>query len=121
MVFLIVTDALRPRFPVRPGPRLGYFPGPRFERPRCLAVDVDDTLLVKGQPNPVVVNLLRKRIDDGWELLLWSMQGREHAQQAAQLAGLEGVAICSSKPGCLVDDQGLDWLRKVDLVRVIHG
>ena len=114
------VTSLRPHFPVRPGPRLGFFPGSRLAQPRCLAVDVDHTLLVNGQPHPAVVNLLRERVGDGWELLIWSMRGREHAERAARLAGLDGVAICASKPGCVVDDQGLDWLRQVELVKVAY-
>lgn len=112
---------LRPHFPVRLGPRLGFFPGSRFPQPRCLAVDVDHTLLVNGQPHPPVVNLLRERVGDGWELLIWSMRGREHAERVARLTGLDDVPICASKPGCVVDDQGLDWLRQVELVTVAHG
>ena len=82
---------------------------------------MDGTLVIDGAVNTLVMEFAQERIEAGWDLLLWSMRGRKHAKHAASLAGLDDVAICTSKPGCVVDDRGLDWLKEVDLVRLDHG
>ena len=112
---------LRPHFPARLGPHLGFFPGSRFEKPKCLAVDVDGCLIRNGAVNDMVLEFVQEKLAEGWGLLVWSMRGEKHAKKAAKLAGLDSVAICASKPGCVVDDRGLDWLREVDLVTVGYG
>lgn len=93
----------------------------RYSPPRCLAVDVDGTLVERGTPNPAVVDLIRERAAQGWDVVIWSMRGRAYAQAAATLAGVQEVAVCISKPGIVVDDQGLAWLGRVQVVRMGRG
>ncbi len=86
--------------------------------PRCIAIDVDDTLIRKGQPNYDMVSMIRDRVADGWDIIVWSMRGRVYAQSAATVCGIADVVVCVSKPGIIVDDQGLAWLGRVQVVRM---
>ena len=88
-----------------------------FAPPRCIAVDVDDTLIRHGQPNPSLVTLIRDRAAVGWDVIVWSMRGRAYAQAAATVCGIAELVVCVSKPGVVVDDKGLDWLRFSQVVR----
>lgn len=85
--------------------------------PRCLAVDVDHTLIRQGRPDLGVVTLIRERAADGWDVVVWSMRGRHYAQNAANVCGIAALVVCVGKPGVILDDQGLDWLRGAQVVR----
>ena len=86
-------------------------PRPSFPLPRVLAVDVDGTLIDGWRTNPSIVELVRQQASAGWDVVIWSMRGRLYAERAAALAGVSDLAICIGKPGYIIDDQGLDWLR----------
>ena len=88
-----------------------------FAPPRCIAIDVDDTLIRKGQPNYDMVSMIRDRVADGWDIIVWSMRGRVYAQSAAAVCGIADLVVCISKPGVIVDDKGLDWLRFSQVIR----
>lgn len=91
---------------------------PLLPPPRCLAVDVDDTLLHHNIPNPAIVAMIRAYADQGWDVIVWSLRGRAYAQAAADLAGIAELAVCVGKPGVVVDDKGLDWLQFSRVVRM---
>lgn len=80
-----------------------------FPPPRCLAIDVDGVLLVRGQIDQRVVEHARLRISEGWDVYVWSSRGRAHAERACKMAGLDVPAI--SKPGYILDDKGWGWTR----------
>ena len=88
----------------------------RLPPPKCMAVDVDGTLIVGGEVNAEIVESMRRHHAAGWELVIWSMRGRANAERAAADAGLSEVAVCISKPGIIVDDDGLEWLRGVEVL-----
>ena len=88
--------------------------------PRCIAVDVDGTLFSAKRPRRVnrrLVSSVRAKANEGWDVIVWSMRGSVYARRAARAAGLDDVAVCVSKPGVIVDDIGLDWLRGCRVVR----
>lgn len=86
--------------------------------PQAIAIDVDGTLIVNGQVNAALVSFAHRCSEQGFDLMLWSMRGREVAKQAAEAAGLSSVIdVVASKPGYMIDDRGFDWLRGVRLVR----
>jgi predicted mannosyl-3-phosphoglycerate phosphatase (HAD superfamily) len=74
--------------------------------------DVDGTLITSGQVNARLVDWLRLRHNEGFELVLWSSRGREHAEKAASIAGCaELFQSIVSKPGYIVDDKGWAWIK----------
>ena len=80
--------------------------------PRVIFCDVDGTLIVSGMVNARLVDWLRLRHADGFELVLWSSRGREHAEKAASVAGCADLfRSIVSKPGYIVDDKGWTWIK----------
>lgn len=84
----------------------------KYPLPKVIAVDVDGTLHVNGVVNTRLVDWLRERKADGYELMLWSMRGRPRCEAAIDRFDLSGLfdVVCS-KPGLLVDDKGWQWTR----------
>ena len=80
--------------------------------PRVIFCDVDGTLITSGQVNARLVDWLRSRHSEGYELVLWSSRGREHAEKAASIAGCADLfRAIVSKPGYIVDDKGWSWIK----------
>lgn len=91
-----------------------------YPAPRSIFVDVDGTLIIGGKINEPLVLWLSDRKFEGFELILWSLRGRQYAAVIAErwcLLWLFDAII--SKPGQIVDDQGLKWLRNAT-VRTQH-
>ncbi len=102
-----------------------------MESCESLFVDVDGTLLfwdekpgrvTRGVPleqlhlhcivNVTLVERLKRWKKPGNLLVVWSMGGKDHAQWAVKLVGLQGaVDVCLPKPCGLVDDAGDRWNR----------
>lgn len=93
-----------------------------YPPPRVIAVDVDGTLHVNGVPNDRLIEWLRLRKADGYELMLWSMLGRKRGEAAVERFGLGGLfdVVCS-KPGVLIDDQGWRWARLTKTITNFSG
>ena len=85
----------------------------RAPPPKCLAVDVDGTLITDQGVNTTLVETIREKHADGFDVVVWSMRGRAYAERAAAAVGIADLVVCISKPGYIVDDVGLDWLREV--------
>lgn len=86
---------------------------------KCVAIDVDGTLIVNGKVNGDVVAYAQSCKDLGFEVILWSAKGKEHAAKAAKDAGIEDVFSCIiSKPGYVVDDLGWTWTKFTRVVRL---
>ena len=80
--------------------------------PKCIAVDVDGTLLVRGGANVALIDYLRERKAEGFSLTLWSSRGEAHARNAAEVfkcADLFDHIL--SKPGWVIDDKGWGWIK----------
>lgn len=89
-----------------------------MEPSNLIAVDVDGTLYINGQVNQKLVDWLRKKKSEGFELMLWSARGKAHAQDAVNYFHLEGLFyVVISKPGYIVDDKGWSWIKWTKVVR----
>ena len=89
-----------------------------FPSPRVLAVDVDGTLSNRGNLNADVLAFVRRRRAEGFGTFLWSMRGEVYARAAAEAFGCAGdFDHIIGKPGFVLDDQGLLWLRETQIVR----
>ena len=87
-------------------------PGQKLPPCKCIAIDVDGTLLINGQINHALANWAKAKHAAGFEIIVWSARGTLHAQRAAHAADLTSIAAAVvSKPGFLVDDQGWEWAR----------
>ena len=88
-------------------------------QPQLIAVDVDRTLVDQdGQLDVGLVDWLRVQQRLGWDLMLWSSRGEDPARQVAQRHQVAGMfSVILAKPGVILDDQGADWLRHVQVVR----
>lgn len=89
----------------------------KFPPPQCLAVDVDHTLVHQGVVSKWVVDKIIDANSKGLDVILWSMRGREYAEGAARYAGISDLVICVSKPGFVIDDQGLQWTKTCRVLR----
>ncbi len=84
--------------------------------PRWIFIDVDGTLIRKGKPNKQVIEWCARKKKAGFILVLWSMAGQQHANEAAWKTGCTGLfSYIISKPGIIVDDKELGWLKDVDV------
>lgn len=89
--------------------------------PRVIYVDVDGTLIVHGKPNTMLIQWLRQRASEGYEINLWSMRGKEYASnQASAYECGEIFNAILSKPGFIVDDIGWSWIRHSAVVKPSH-
>jgi len=87
---------------------------PKYQPQKVVYVDVDGTLLIDGKCNNHLVAVLTDLKAEGYELILWSARGKEHAQKAAGLTRTVGLFdIVLTKPGYVVDDKGWTWTRFV--------
>lgn len=86
--------------------------------PRVLAVDVDGTLSNRGHLNTAVLEFVRRRRAEGFQTLLWSMRGEGYARAAAAAFACQAdFDHILGKPGYILDDQGLLWMRDAHIVR----
>lgn len=84
----------------------------KFPPCKCIAIDVDGTLVKGGKLNSRLVKLAVEKKEEGFDVILWSARGREHAERAVAEFGLEGVfSAVIGKPGYLVDDLGWGWTK----------
>lgn len=82
--------------------------GQRFNRQKCIAVDVDETLIISGKVNADLVAWCKTQREKGFFMILWSARGINNAKLAAKRSGIEFDAIIP-KPGHIVDDLGWSW------------
>ncbi len=93
----------------------------KYKRQNTIAVDVDGTLQINGEPNHKLIAWLREQKADGFHLILWSSRGKDNATHFASLFGVADLfdVICS-KPGYIVDDKGWTWARFTKIIRTFH-
>lgn len=85
---------------------------------RVIFVDVDGTLIVNGRPNQALITWLKQHKQEGFEINLWSMQGKSHAISAAHLCGIDQLFDdILSKPGHIIDDKGWTWIKWAKIVQ----
>jgi len=79
---------------------------------KTIFVDVDGTLLINNQINRRLTSWIKTQWLDGYEIIIWSMQGAKYADKICRKANLENyVTHCISKPGTIVDDEGWTWIK----------
>jgi len=95
------------------------FIGQKHPFTKCVAIDVDDTLVINERLNTAVVDYAKERQAAGFEILLWSARGREHAEQIADKFGIRDLfSSIISKPGYIVDDMAWSWTRYTRVVKM---
>ena len=82
------------------------------DRPLCIYIDVDDTLVRsnggKRIPNPNLVRRLREWKAQGAMLYCWSSGGADYAQRTAEELKVKDCFVgFLTKPHALVDDQSV--------------
>ena len=89
----------------------------KYPQPRVIYVDVDGTLHKYGAPNMLAIKWCKEKKDRGFTLILWSMRGEAYARMFANSLGIEDLFshICS-KPGYVLDDKGLSWVKFVTVI-----
>lgn len=87
-----------------------YEHGNTYPRQKVIAIDVDETLIIKGKLNRPLLEWCAKQKAKGFTLILWSARGKENAEKAEKMSGLK-FDIVMSKPGHIVDDIGWGWVR----------
>jgi hydroxymethylpyrimidine pyrophosphatase-like HAD family hydrolase len=89
----------------------------KYKKSKVIAVDVDDTLIVNGELNHVLIDWLKKKDQEGYTLILWSMAGFYHAKRVAERFGIrELFHIIIPKPGYIVDDDGWNWTMHTEVL-----
>ena len=95
------------------------FIGQKHPFTKCVAIDVDDTLVINERLNTAVVDYAKERQAAGFEILLWSAKGREHAERIADKFGIRNLfSAIISKPGYIVDDMAWSWTRYTRVVKI---
>ncbi|EJG0999652.1 HAD family hydrolase [Vibrio parahaemolyticus] len=89
----------------------------RFERRKVAYIDVDGTLFLNGSLNNRLVTFLHKLKSNGWEINLWSANGKEYAERAAAAANCSNLfESILSKPSLVVDDLGWSWVKHTECI-----
>ena len=79
---------------------------------KCIAIDVDGTLVINGKLNRRLATWAAKKKASGFEVILWSAQGKKHAEKIARKFRVEdNFSVILSKPGYVVDDLGWSWVK----------
>jgi hydroxymethylpyrimidine pyrophosphatase-like HAD family hydrolase len=93
-------------------------PKPKFPPVKCIFIDVDGTLDIDGKLNVRLAKFAKEQKEKGYEVNLWSAQGKSHAQKIAEK---HGVTDCFdaiiSKPGYIVDDLKWDWTKYTKTIK----
>lgn len=88
-----------------------------FPPARCIAIDVDGTLLIDGKLNEPLAEWAALKKQEGFDVVLWSAQGRAHAVNVAVEFGIDSqFTAIISKPGYIVDDLGWSWTQYTETV-----
>ncbi len=84
----------------------------KFPISKVIAVDVDGTLIVGGFLNKSLVEWCRKKREEGFSMILWSLRGENYAKKMAEWAGVTDIFHnIIGKPGYIVDDKGWGWTK----------
>jgi predicted HAD superfamily phosphohydrolase YqeG len=88
----------------------------KYQQPRAIFVDVDNTLVAAGVLNTRLVARLKQARQNGYKLVLWSSRGEQYARrQACRFSVIDLFTHVIDKPAAIIDDQGLNWLQYVKI------
>jgi len=87
---------------------------------KVIAVDVDETLIIKGRLNTKLVEWIKGKKADGCQVNLWSARGSLYAWKVAEHHDITYLFdSIHSKPGIIVDDQGWLWIKFVKVIKSV--
>ena len=90
----------------------------KYPPSKCIAIDVDGTLLIRGKLNKALADWVKGQHDNGIETILWSARGKAHATKVAQSFDIEyHFDSIISKPGYIVDDLGWSWTKYTRVIK----
>ncbi len=95
----------------------------KYPRNKTVYVDIDGTLLIRGNINRELIEWCVDAKEKGFDIVLWSARGREYAVAVAERLDITSL-FCAilGKPGYIVDDMGVDWIRYASICRSVpHG
>lgn len=73
----------------------------------CIAIDIDETLIINGSLNKKLIAWIEQRRSAGREIILWSSRGTVYAKQVANKHRITHLFdIITGKPCTIVDDKG---------------
>jgi len=76
-------------------------------------------ILKNRKVNQGLVARLTEKKGLGFEIIIWSFRGENHAREAAIKAGCENLfSLTISKPGYIVDNKGWNWTRFVKRLKI---
>jgi hypothetical protein len=92
----------------------------KYPPTKSIFVDVDGTLVLNGgRLNATLVEFCRLRKAEGFDVILWSARGKEHALKAATFFDVaDAFTAILPKPGYIVDDKGWTWTRFTKCLRI---
>ena len=91
----------------------------KYPPTKVIAIDVDDTLCIRGRCNAKLVAWCRAMSAKGYSLMLWSARGKDHATNVATTLGVADVFdVITGKPGYIVDDKGWAWTKFTRVLRL---
>ena len=89
----------------------------KFPPTKCIAIDVDGTLVISGRLNLNLATWAKERKEQGFEVILWSARGRQYAiDQATKYGVTDCFTVIISKPGFIVDDLGWSWVKYTQIL-----
>ena len=89
----------------------------KYHPTKTIYIDADNTLIVNGVLNDTLVDWIKGRRRDCFEIVLWSARGRLYAESVAErfmVADLFDFVV--SKPGYIVDDMGTSWNKYIKVI-----
>tara|TARA_R110000824_G_scaffold162702_1_gene338404 strand:- start:1549 stop:1797 length:249 start_codon:yes stop_codon:yes gene_type:complete len=79
---------------------------------------VDGTLIQDGRLNRRLAEWAKEKKAEGFEVILWTAQGVDHARRVADAHGIaENFTAIIGKPGFIVDDMGWRWVKYTKILR----
>ena len=92
--------------------------GQKYPPTRCIGIDVDGTLIQDGRLNRRLAEWAKEKKAEGYEVILWTAQGADHARRVADAHGIAGnFTAIIGKPGFIVDDMGWRWVKYTKILR----
>ena len=84
----------------------------KYSATRCICIDVDGTLLVRGNLNRKLADWALAKKEEGFDVVLWSARGRSYCERIAKTFDItDNFSYIIGKPGFIVDDKDWSWIK----------
>ena len=88
-----------------------------FKKHKSVYIDVDNTPVVRGKPNQIIIDKIKRYHSEGCYLVLWSAAGEEHAREEAEKLGIQNLfRAILTKPETVIDDKGFNWAKYITVL-----